>query len=123
MGLRPNSLWAEYTGMPFVFSDQWLDDVQWCGHNAMFAADFDSLVGDWAAVGHSYYGLARILWDPVAANITTIKGEYYSAFGAGESAMRAYFTFWQQFTQSVYTNPAIVAQMAAYENKSSNLSV
>ena len=47
MGLRPNSLWSDYTGMPFVFSNQVVDDVKWCGANAMFAADFDSLIGDW----------------------------------------------------------------------------
>ena len=105
MALRPNSLWQEYSGLPFVFSDQWLQDVQWCGRHGMVAADFDSLVGDWQAVGHSYYALARTLWSPAKANLSSIREEYYSAYGAAAGAMRSYNTFWQTHLQTTNTDP------------------
>ena len=120
MAMRPNSLWADYTGLPFVFSEQWLDDVQWCGARAMYAADFDSLVGNYAAVGPSYYALARTLWNPANANRTAILQEYYSSFGHADRAMRDYHGFWRNYTQAVYTDPAILAIIAAFENRSSN---
>ena len=64
-------LMDRYAGLPYPFSEQWLDDVQWCGRknvrerdarsrsmcltggisltrerrHQMLAADFDSLIG------------------------------------------------------------------------------
>eukprot|EP01043_Picozoa_sp_COSAG02_P021512 COSAG02_NODE_1094_length_14603_cov_40.760549_11_plen_932_part_00 len=116
LALRPNSLWSEYSGLPFVFSEQWLDDIEWCGQNAMHAADFDSLLGDWAAVGPSYYALARTLWDPARANRTAIMSEYYSGFGQASKYMQTYHSFWRKFAQRVYTNPAVLARIAEYDH-------
>jgi hypothetical protein len=116
MALRPNSLWSEYAGLPFVFSDQWLDNVEWCGRNAMLAADFDSLLGDWAAVGPSYYALARTLWNPGNSNRSAILHEYYSAFGAAGATMRKYFEFWRAFAQRVYSDPAVVGRIKGYDH-------
>ena len=81
-----------------------------------------ALAGAKAAVGPSYYSLARVLWDPSddAVNASILNQEYYSAYGSGASAaMEMYFDFWRTFGQRTYTNPAVLAQIAAYENKSS----
>ena len=49
---------------------------------------------DWAAVGPSYYALARMLGaDPATANVAGILDEYYSAFGAAAAQMRAYHSY------------------------------
>eukprot|EP01047_Picozoa_sp_COSAG01_P055901 COSAG01_NODE_6277_length_3758_cov_10.169719_2_plen_148_part_00 len=85
----------------------------------MLAADFDSLVGDWAAVGPSYYALSRTLWDPASANRTAILDEYYDAFGSAGPAMRAYYGYWRSFVQRVYTDPAVLARVAQYEDRRS----
>lgn len=45
---------------------------------------------------------------------SSIIEEYYSAFGEGGAGMKDYFTFWQGFTQRVYTDPAVLARIAAY---------
>ena len=111
MALRPNSIWREYSGLPFVFSNQWLLDVQWCARHGLIAADFDALTGDWQAVGPSYYALARLLWNPSTLSIPDILTEYYSAFGGAADAMRRYYTFWQQHLQAVNTDPAVLQRM------------
>jgi hypothetical protein len=115
MAMRPNSLWSEYTGLPFVFSGQWVDDVVWCGKNSMQAADFDSLVGDHAAVGPSYYVLARTLFNPAANDTGALLDEYYDAFAGASDAMRTYMNFWQAWAQKTYTDPGVIARIQAIE--------
>jgi hypothetical protein len=119
MAMRPNSIWNEYTGLPFVFSRQWLENVRWCGQQNMLAADFDALVGDWAAVGPSYYALARTLWNPATMNISAVLDEYYSAYGTAAEPMRHYHDFWQQYTQALYTNPQVVARISSLQTRGS----
>ena len=85
----------------------------------MLAADFDSLVGNFAAVGPSYYALARTLFAPAATNRSAVLAEYYSAFGPAASAMQRYFGFWRDFAQAAYTDPEVLARIADYENRSS----
>jgi hypothetical protein len=85
----------------------------------MVAADFDSLVGDWAAVGPAYYALARTLWSPATSNTSEIYAEYFDAFGPAASAMRAYMAYWKVWAQETYTNATILAQIEAFETAGS----
>jgi hypothetical protein len=119
MAMRPNSPWSDYTGLPFVFSRNWLEDVRWCGQNSMLAADFDSLIGNWQGVGPSYYTLARTLWNPSTANFTAITQEFYSAYGVAATEMQAYHEFWRGFAQKTYTDPVVLARISAFATKGS----
>lgn len=121
MAMRPNSLWADYTGLPFVFSDQWIDDVVWCGQHRMSAADFDSLVGDYAAVGPSYYLLARTLFNPATANLSAIRAEYYSAYGPAAGEVESYIAYWQSWAQKTYTDPKVCGCVGVNLTESLNI--
>ena len=63
--------------------------------------------------------LARTLWDPAGANRSEIMDEYYSGYGGGGPAMRAYYGYWRSFVQQAYTDPAVLARIAEYEDQKS----
>ncbi len=92
---RPNWFLDGYT-MPLVYMHQFADAFQFYDDHGMVATDFDSLQGMWAAQGPNLYTLARIHVRPDAP-VESILDEYYTAFGSAETAIRAYFAYWENY--------------------------
>lgn len=93
---RPNWFLDGYS-MPHVYMHQFADAFQFYHRNGMMGTDFDSLQGMWAAQGPNLYTLARIHVRP-DADVETILGEYYGAFGPAEAAVRTYFQYWEDYS-------------------------
>jgi hypothetical protein len=83
--------------MPFIFAHQFADDFQHEARNGMVATDFDSLTGHWGTQGPNLYLLLRLHSRP-DGNPDDLLAEYYSAFGAAASEVKAYFDYWERYT-------------------------
>jgi len=93
---RPN-WFLDGWSMPHVYPHQFADAVQFYARNGMIGADFDSLMGQWAAQGPNLYLLARIHVRPDAP-VDTLLDEFYSAFGPAKKAVRKYFRYWEDYS-------------------------
>lgn len=91
---RPNALYYLGYGMPFNAVSDMASDVQFCAANKLVGGDFDTMLGDHATVGASYYVLGRLLSEPGLA-LPQLLTEYYSGYGAAASAVAAYWRFWR----------------------------
>ena len=83
--------------LPYIFAHQFADDFQHAFRNGMVATDFDSLTGHWATQGPNLYLLMRLHTQPEAPP-DTLLAEYYGAFGAAASDVKAYFDYWEEYT-------------------------
>jgi hypothetical protein len=92
---RPNWFLDGYT-MPLVYTHQFAEAFQFYAENGMTGTDFDSLQGQWAAQGPNLYVLARIHVRPEMP-IDGMLGEYYAAFGPAASAVKNYFSYWEDY--------------------------
>ncbi len=93
---RPNWFLDGYT-MPHVYMQQFADAFRFYAQHGMYATDFDSLQGMWAAQGPNLYLLARLHVRPDATP-GELLDEYYAAFGPAADAVRAYFAYWEQYS-------------------------
>lgn len=98
--LRPN---AFHTGdaLPLVYPHRLADDVRHCYQTGMIAADFDSLIGNWASDGLNYYVLSKILWDPSLDVDGIIKDYCQSGFGPAADLIARYFSELERATDRV----------------------
>lgn len=93
---RPN-WFLDGWSMPHIYPHQFADAFQFYARNGMIGADFDSLMGQWAAQGPNLYLLARIHVRPDAP-VDTLLDEFYSAFGPAKDAVRQYFQYWEDYS-------------------------
>lgn len=94
--LRPNYTLDGYA-MPHAYAHQFADQFQYFAAHGMLGADFDSLLGQWAAQGPTLYLLARLHVRPETA-VEDLLTEYYSAFGPAAPRVREYFDYWERHT-------------------------
>lgn len=112
MALRPNSLWDAYSTAPYVVTKQLVGDLVFTGKHGLFATDFDSNVGNYHAVGATYYILARSLRNPASANISHLEHEFFSAYGGAADEMQALYSYWENWTNRTFTSPQVRARIA-----------
>ena len=105
---RPNWFLDGYA-MPHVYMHQFADAFQFYAANGMYATDFDSLQGMWAAQGPNLYLLARIHVRP-GAPVDDLLDEYYAAFGPAKDTVRAYFEHWEGYSMQNRAAAANVIQ-------------
>ncbi len=97
--LRPNYM-LEGGSMPLNLARRRGEDLKFFADNGMIGSDFDSLTGQFAAMGPTLYMTAR-LHDNPALSVDAVLDEYLGAFGPAAEAVRAYFGF----LESVADNP------------------
>lgn len=95
--MRPNYLLHGYC-MPVNWTRQLADDFQFFETHGMIGTDFDSLTGMWSTMGQSLYVLGRLHVNPKAP-VDTILNEYYSAFGPAANQVKAYWEYWERYSQ------------------------
>lgn len=69
-------------------------------HSGIKGIDFDSLLGEYATQGPSYYMLARLTNRP-ELTVEEILDEYFNAFGGAANEVRQYFAHWEQVADEV----------------------
>lgn len=69
-------------------------------HAGIKGIDFDSLLGEYAVQGPSYYMLARLTKRP-DLTVEAILDEYWSAFGTAGAAVAQYFAHWEGVADAV----------------------
>jgi hypothetical protein len=69
-------------------------------HSGIKGIDFDSLLGEYAVQGPSYYMLARLTRRPDLA-VEAILDEYWSAFGNAGKAVAQYFAHWEDVADAI----------------------
>ena len=90
-------------------------DLVFTAQHGLYATDFDSNLGHYQAVGPTYYVLGRALWNPKNADVTALKAEYYSAYGAAAREMQLYYEYWEQWTTTTFTSKSVRARIAALD--------
>ena len=96
MVYRPNYLHDGYV-MPHVDTRQSGEFFQFAYRNGMVGTDFDSLRGQHANQGPQLYMTYRLHTRP-EMDIDDILDEYYSVFGPAAAQVRAYFTYWENYS-------------------------
>lgn len=98
--LRPNAFHAG-DALPMIYPHRLAADVKHCYQTGMIAADFDSLVGNWAAEGLNYYVLAKLLWDPALDVEAIIKDYCENGFGPAAEPVSRYFKAMEEASTEV----------------------
>jgi len=86
--LRPNYM-LEGGSMPLFLARRRGEDLKFFADNGMIGSDFDSLTGQFGAMGPTLYMTARLNDNP-ALSVETVLDEYLAAFGPATEAVRAY---------------------------------
>ena len=107
--LRPNYTMSGHC-FPYFYAHTIGTDIQFAYKHSLQGADFDSLNGQWAAQGPTYYVLARELINPDQP-VDDVLDEYYSAFGPAKSAIKDYWDHWEKVTASYTTERAHQLEM------------
>jgi hypothetical protein len=94
--LRPNYTSAGH-GLPYFFAHTVGPDIQFAYKNSLLGCDFDSLNGQWAGQGPTWYVMARMLQNPDQST-DGILDEYYSAFGPAKDSIKEYWIYWESVT-------------------------
>ncbi len=92
--LRPNSTLVGHA-MPYNYAHQIGELMRFVMDNGCAATDFDSLPGQWAAMGPTLYVLCRAHTRP-DLQTDEMLDEYYSGFGPAAGAMKEYFDYWER---------------------------
>ena len=92
--LRPNSTLVGHA-MPYNYAHQIGEMMRFVADNGCAATDFDSLPGQWAAMGSTLYTLCRAHTWP-GLDTDEMLAEYYSGFGPAAGEIKEYFDFWEQ---------------------------
>ena len=95
---RPNVLNAGH-GTPYLYSRQLSDDFRFFTKNSLLGTDFDSLVGNWAGQGLTYYVLAEQHSRP-DATYEELAAEYFEAFGPASQPIREFHEFFEAETKN-----------------------
>ncbi len=97
--LRPNYT-LDGGNMPIFYARKLGEDLRFAAKNGMIATDFDSLTGQWSTQGPNLYVLTRMQLQP-ELSVNRVLDEYYSGFGPASGAVRAYFGYWEEFSDSI----------------------
>lgn len=89
--LRPNYM-LEGGAMPLNLARYRGEDFKFFADHSMIGNDFDSLRGQFGAMGLTLYATAR-LNDKPSLELEAVFEEYYRAFGPATNEIRAYFDF------------------------------
>ncbi len=81
--------------MPHLYARQFADEFKDQVEQGMIATDYDALTGQWAAQGPNLYLLMRMHARP-EASADELLADYYGAFGAAASHVKAYFDRWER---------------------------
>ncbi len=92
--LRPNSTLVGHA-MPYNYAHGIGRMMDFVVKNGCAATDFDSLPGQWAAMGSTLYTLCRAHTKP-GLETDEMLAEYYSGFGPASGEIKEYFDFWEQ---------------------------
>jgi len=96
--LRPNYT-LDGHGLPVFFANKLGEDFTFAAARGLVGTDFDSLTGQYAIQGPNLYMLARLTDDPTLTP-QQVMGEYCSAFGSAEAAVREYFVHWERVSDA-----------------------
>ena len=99
MFLRPNSTHSGHN-MPIFYAKSLGNEYIHAYRNGMIGVTYDSLTGQWATQGPTLYTLGRLNVNP-NISVEEILNEYYSAFGPAKQAVKKYFAYWEQISNSV----------------------
>ena len=110
--LRPNAFHAGH-GMPGVFVKKLDHDIKRCYQTGMIAADFDSIIHNWAAQGLNYYVLAKLLWDPSQDAEALVQDYCQKGFGPAAGIVRRYFSELEDVANRCAASDAAGAKAAA----------
>jgi hypothetical protein len=91
--LRPNSTLAGHA-MPYNYAHGIGRMMRLVMDNGCAATDFDSLPGQWAAMGSTLYVLCRAHTRP-DLETDEMLDEYYAGFGPASGEIEEYFDFWE----------------------------
>ena len=95
--MRPNYLLHGYC-MPVNWTRQLAEDFQFFESHGMIGTDFDSLTGMWSTMGLPLYVLGRLHVNPKLP-VDQALNEYYSAFGPAAKPVKAYWEYWERYSQ------------------------
>lgn len=97
MFLRPNVGYGSWGigGAPFVWGRQAVADVAFFAEHSLTATDYDSLDGQWATTGPSWYLLAQAQWQGASFDYDAAMRKYcVAAYGVAAAAQGcAYWTY------------------------------
>jgi len=105
MGYRPNYLLGGYV-MPHLSTWQAADMLKFVAREKMVGFDYDSLWAQWATKGPMYYVHMRLAKDP-AADVATLRKEYFSAFGPAAEKVEKYFDYWEDYSATKARNGGV----------------
>lgn len=94
LAYRPNYFHGGYV-MPQISTWQAGDFIRFAYAHGMMGANFDSLLGHWAAKAPMFYIHFRLFWNP-ELETSQLRGEYFSAFGPAASLVEQYTDYWEQ---------------------------
>ena len=98
--LRPNAFVRGHS-FNLVYPHKLAEDIKHAYRTGMMAADFDSLMHNWAGQGLNYYVLAKLLWDPSQDVDAIIKDYCDSGFGAASQPVQKYFARLETLTSQI----------------------
>ena len=97
--LRPNYFLSGYC-MPEVWYDQYADELKFLYDLGCAGIMIDGPGGMWATRGLDYYVMGRLCVEPYA-DPERLAEEFYSAFGAGASDVKAYFEYFRRYLKGL----------------------
>jgi hypothetical protein len=101
--LRPNTLHTGHNYPIFLARKMGEMFAHHVEHSAVATA-FDSLTGQWGSKGPDYYVLTRMHTHPDWP-VQKVLDEYYAGFGKAAEAVRHYFEYWEQVSETVTKAP------------------
>ena len=99
MLFRPNYMLAG-ANFPIDFARHATADIAYIATNGLVGCRFDSLMGAWGAQPAHLYAIIRSLSEPTLGYEAAVS-ELSAAFGPAEAAVRRYFKFVEDFSESV----------------------
>ncbi len=97
--LRPN--WFHMGGCaPHIPLHRMGDCFRFAQTHSMIGFKFDTVMGYWATQGPLYFLMGRLGTRP-ALSVDDIIGEYCSAFGRAEPAIRSYLELWEDLSEAL----------------------
>lgn len=97
--LRPNFTLQGHN-MPIAYARAVGEMLRKAAANNLVGVDLDSLTGQWGTQGPTLYVIARAQVRP-DLTVDAMLDEYYSAFGPAKDAVRAYFDYWEKFSDGL----------------------
>ncbi len=118
--LRPNALIRGHC-FPAIYAHRIGEDIKHCYQTGMIAADFDSLMHNWAGQGLNYYVLAQLLWDPSQEVDDIIKDYCNHGFGAASAEVQSYFASLEALTSRMAAGGVAEVEAELREEENTNV--